>query len=84
LPEEYKGLSLKISNQSNETSSSEDRDLLTANSSTLKKNSVDSDFRAKYKTEICKFWGVNKECRYGNNVKIVYNFSALSLMEMMT
>jgi hypothetical protein len=36
-----------------------------------KKKNVDSDFRAKYKTEICKFWGVNKECRYGDNV---FNF----------
>jgi hypothetical protein len=28
----------------------------------------DGDFRAKYKTEICKFFMLNKECRYGNNV----------------
>ena len=35
---------------------------------TINKKSGDSDFRQKYKTEICKFWGYNKECRYGDNV----------------
>jgi len=34
----------------------------------VNKKSVDADFRQKYKTEICKFWELNKECRYGNNV----------------
>jgi butyrate response factor 1 len=38
----------------------------------MKKKSVDSDFRAKYKTEICKFWGLNKECRYGDNVRFLF------------
>lgn len=35
----------------------------------LPKKSVDGDFRVKYKTEICKFWSFNKNCRYGDNVK---------------
>jgi hypothetical protein len=34
-----------------------------------KKKSIDGDFRAKYKTEICKFWAFNKQCRYGDNVR---------------
>ncbi len=26
------------------------------------------DFKAKYKTELCKFWEINKTCKYGDNV----------------
>ena len=32
------------------------------------KKFTDNDFRAKYKTEICKFWQVHKNCKYGDNV----------------
>ncbi len=49
-------------NRSNETSDD------STNMPLMKKKSIDADFRAKYKTEICKFWGVNKDCRYGDNV----------------
>jgi len=38
----------------------------------IKKQSIDSDFRAKYKTEICKFWALNKDCRYGDNVYLLF------------
>ncbi len=33
-----------------------------------KKKSIEKDFRTKYKTERCKFFEVNKECKYGENV----------------
>jgi hypothetical protein len=36
-----------------------------------KKKSIDTDFRIKYKTEKCKFWEVNKVCKYGDNVYII-------------
>lgn len=29
-----------------------------------------TDFRKKYKTEICKYWEVNQECRYKDSVSI--------------
>jgi hypothetical protein len=28
-----------------------------------------NDFKVKYKTEICKFWDMNKYCKFGDNVK---------------
>jgi hypothetical protein len=28
-----------------------------------------NDFKVKYKTEICKYWDINKFCRFGDNVK---------------
>lgn len=31
------------------------------------KKSIDSDFRVKYKTEQCKFFALNKSCKYGDN-----------------
>jgi len=34
-----------------------------------KKNS-EIDFRVKYKTEKCKFWEINKSCKFGEGVKI--------------
>ena len=56
-------------------SDEKERDTSISNLNLLqKKKSVDSDFRAKYKTEICKFWGVNKECRYGDSVYKFNNF----------
>ena len=35
---------------------------------TKKKSSADNDYRIKYKTEKCKFWELNKECKFGDNV----------------
>lgn len=32
------------------------------------KKSVEYDFRNKYKTEKCKFWEINKICKYGDSV----------------
>jgi hypothetical protein len=34
----------------------------------IKKKSIEKDFRIKYKTEQCKFYQVNKECKFGDNV----------------
>lgn len=34
-----------------------------------KKKSIEKDFRIKYKTEKCKFYEVNMDCKYGDNVK---------------
>ncbi len=33
-----------------------------------KKKYSDNDFRAKYKTEICKFWEVHRTCKYADSV----------------
>ncbi len=33
-----------------------------------KKKSIEKDFRIKYKTEKCKFYEVNMDCKYGDNV----------------
>ncbi len=30
------------------------------------------DFKTKFKTEICKFWQLNKICKFGDNVIIIY------------
>jgi hypothetical protein len=30
-----------------------------------RKGSGEISFKAKYKTEICKFWGLNKSCKFG-------------------
>jgi hypothetical protein len=40
-----------------------------------KKISIDKDFRIKYKTEQCKFFEVNKDCKYGDNVKLFLNIN---------
>ena len=37
-----------------------------------KKKSMD-DYKKKYKTEKCKFYEVNKECKYGDNVSFINN-----------
>jgi hypothetical protein len=29
-----------------------------------------NDFKVKYKTEICKFWDMNKICKFGDNVRL--------------
>jgi hypothetical protein len=31
-----------------------------------------NDFKVKYKTEICKFWDINKTCKFGDNVRIYF------------
>lgn len=57
-----------------------------SNSSGMKRKSTDGDFRAKYKTEICKFWELNKECRYGDNVRVLFkviNFIKNSVPSLM-
>lgn len=59
--DEYQGLSYKKGEQIfsyqnlNETKTS--------------RRKTDGDFREKYKTEKCKFWDLNKDCKYGDNVK---------------
>jgi hypothetical protein len=35
---------------------------------TPKKNKKD-DFKTKYKTDICKYWEIEKSCKFGDNVK---------------
>jgi hypothetical protein len=30
-----------------------------------------SDFKTKYKTEICKYWEIEKTCRFGDNVILI-------------
>lgn len=37
------------------------------------KKSVEYDFRNKYKTEKCKFWEINKSCKFGDGVNIKFN-----------
>lgn len=71
--EEYQGLSYlnnKLSpNRSDDTNVTDnDNDI----NKSAKKKSVEVDYRMKYKTEICKFWELNKDCRYGNNVFLSY------------
>jgi len=68
--DEYQGLSYlnpKLSpNRSEDTNVTDnDSDI----NKLTKKKSVEVDFRMKYKTEICKFWELNKDCRYGSNVR---------------
>jgi hypothetical protein len=69
--DEYQGLSYL--NQKSSPIRSEDTNVTENDNDpnkAAKKKSIDIDFRMKYKTEICKFWELNKECRYGNNVII--------------
>lgn len=72
--EEYKDISylnnsnyLVSPNKSDETNCTEVEES-NVTRSILKKKSIDGDFRVKYKTEICKFWELNKMCKYGDNV----------------
>jgi hypothetical protein len=37
------------------------------------RSSKQNDFRVKYKTEICKYWEVNKECKFGDSVRSIFN-----------
>ncbi len=37
----------------------------------VKKKSIERDFRIKYKTEKCKFYETNKECKFGDNVSFL-------------
>jgi hypothetical protein len=30
-----------------------------------------TDFKVKYKTEICKYWAINQSCKFGDNVSLV-------------
>ena len=49
-----------------------------------KRKSGEKDFRTKYKTEKCKFWELNGECKFGDNVKLILfiYFSVLLPMAM--
>ena len=64
-------------NRTDDTSNIETDNDLTRS---VNKKSVDVDFRQKYKTEICKFWELNKECRYGNNVIDYYFMKSVRLL----
>jgi hypothetical protein len=58
LSDDYSGLSyLNIS----------DCETITQKNKGEKKNS-DHAYRAKYKTEKCKYWEINMSCKYGDNV----------------
>jgi hypothetical protein len=63
--EEYQGLSYKCT-KTNPIKSSIEEKLETP----VKKKSIEKDFRVKYKTEKCKFYETNKECKFGENVRL--------------
>ncbi len=44
------------------------------NNDTNSNKGKNSDFKLKYKTEKCKFWELDKECKYGDNVRIILNY----------
>jgi hypothetical protein len=76
IQDEYQGLSylngknsFKSPCRSEDTNITEDNLTTSPNAISLqKKKSGESDFRVKYKTEKCKFWELNKVCKYGDNV----------------
>jgi hypothetical protein len=43
-----------------------------------KKKSFEKDFRVKYKTEKCKFFELNRECKYKDNVLYILNKCAFA------
>lgn len=62
--DEYQGLSYKSAKATTIKSSIEEKPETPG-----KKKSIEKDFRVKYKTEKCKFYETNKECKFGENVK---------------
>lgn len=42
------------------------------NNNTVCNNKTTSEFKTKYKTEICKFWQLNNSCRFGDNVSFFF------------
>jgi hypothetical protein len=61
--DEYHGLSYKSAKATPIKSSVEEK-----SETPVKKKSIEKDFRIKYKTEKCKFYETNKECKFGDNV----------------
>jgi hypothetical protein len=59
-----------LNNLNNNNNNTENLDLNL--NSKVKKNTIESDFKIKYKTEKCKFWEINQNCKFGENVKIYY------------
>jgi hypothetical protein len=71
--EEYQGLSYLTGDYNNTISPSRSDDTTESEGyCKLNKKSFENDYKAKYKTEICKFWELNKECRYGGNVQFFF------------
>lgn len=65
ISDEYQGISYK----SSKITPIKTVDLCEEKTEIQKKKSIEKDFRVKYKTEQCKFYEVNKECKYGDNVR---------------
>lgn len=40
------------------------------NSTVNNKQKLSDDFKTKYKTEVCRFWEINRSCKFGDNVRI--------------
>ncbi len=66
--EEYEGLSYKASKATPINDEKEE---------SCQKKSIDKDFRVKYKTEQCKFYGMNKECKFGESVNKYFDLVCL-------
>ena len=45
-----------------------------------KRKASESDFKVKYKTEVCKFWEANGTCRFGPQVKYTCKCCFVSLI----
>lgn len=57
---DYHNRKIEISEQSTENILSSDF---------LNKRKLSEDFKTKFKTELCKFWELNGECKFGENVR---------------
>lgn len=73
---EYQGLSYKANKPtpiSVKAPKKHELDVNTSTTATKRKSSDIVDFRAKYKTEKCKFWEINQQCKFADNVYIHLN-----------
>lgn len=68
--DEYFGISYLNNNSNNNNISNQN---FSGDLTKNPKKISDLDFRVKYKTEKCKFWEINKSCKFGDGVNIKFN-----------